>query len=137
MPGNRKLVLLALADQANDSGVCFPGQKSLAVKCGLSERRLRDQLAALEEGGYIERKPRRRRDGYRTSDLYNLLISPAVSSGESPDDSSDLTGRFRQISPDAASPPLTVRKENRQGNRGSPPQNLNLRQSHPAPVRRT
>jgi hypothetical protein len=104
MPSHRKLVLLALADQANDSGVCFPGQRTLAAKCGLSERRLRDQLVALEKGGYIERKQRRRDDGYRSSDLYSLLISPAVSSGVSPDDSSDLTGQFRQISPDETSP---------------------------------
>jgi helix-turn-helix protein len=77
--GNRKLVLLALADVADDGGACYPGQGSLAAKCGLSRRRLRDHLAALEAGGYIARQRRHRANGSRTSDLYRLDLADVSS----------------------------------------------------------
>lgn len=110
--GHRKLVLLAVADQANDGGVCWPSQTSLARKCGISERRLRDHLAELEEGGYISRAERRRDDGTRSSDLYALLL---------PDDFAGEAGShrtLRPISPDDSSkshrtqrPPINRHKE--------------------------
>ena len=96
--GHRKLVLLVVSDQANDGGVCWLSQTSLARKCGISERRLRDHLAELEEGGYISRAERRRDDGTRSSDLYALLL---------PDDFAGEAGShrtLRPISPDTASP---------------------------------
>jgi DNA-binding Lrp family transcriptional regulator len=99
--GNRKLVLIALADQANDSGCCWPGQEALAAKCGLEERALRDHIKALEADGYIKRERRHRDNGARTSDR-NWLLLPADSdttyrqiSGDLPADS-DTT--YRQIS---------------------------------------
>jgi hypothetical protein len=75
--GTAKLVLLALADQANDSGTCWPGQETLAEKCGLSLRALRDRLQALEDGQYIGRERRHGTNGARTSDLYTVNV-PAV-----------------------------------------------------------
>ena len=55
----RKMVLLALADNANDEGTdCWPSVGKLVEKCSMSERAVQGHLAALEEGGYIKRHER-------------------------------------------------------------------------------
>ena len=48
-----KLVLLALADNANDEGVCWPSISTLARKCDLTNRSVIDQLESLTESGQI------------------------------------------------------------------------------------
>lgn len=53
LPAQRKLVLLALADNANDEGRCWPSQPTIARKASLSVRALRDHLHALEADGWI------------------------------------------------------------------------------------
>lgn len=50
-----KLVLLALADNANDSGWCWPSITHLATKCSLSRRGVIDQVKALEVDGHLSR----------------------------------------------------------------------------------
>lgn len=67
-----KLALVCLADHADEEGACFPSQKALAAKVGVSERALRDALVWLEENGFISRSARHRKDGSRTSDAYQL-----------------------------------------------------------------
>lgn len=57
--GGPLLVLLALADYANDDGTgAYPKQSTLATKTRLSERHVRRVLAALEDKTYIERMGR-------------------------------------------------------------------------------
>ena len=52
-----KLLLLALADHANDSGIgIYPGNARLARKVGLKERQLQYLLAHLENHGLIRRE---------------------------------------------------------------------------------
>ncbi len=52
--GARKLVLLALADCANDEGNAWPSLTTMALKCGLeSERGVRVHLRALLESGEL------------------------------------------------------------------------------------
>lgn len=55
LPAGEKLVLLALADCANDEGKCWPGLANLARKTGKSRRSLIDTIHALEKAGHIER----------------------------------------------------------------------------------
>lgn len=55
MPAGEKLVLLALADCANDEGHCWPGIRNLCSKTGKSERSLQDALKGLEKNGHITR----------------------------------------------------------------------------------
>mgnify|MGYP001612246891 CR=1 FL=1 len=50
----RKLILLALADNADDGGVCWPSQQTIARRASISERALRDHLHALVAAGYIQ-----------------------------------------------------------------------------------
>lgn len=56
LPASDKLVLLALADCANDEGVCWPGLASLCVKTGKCRRSLQESLRALDAAGHITRK---------------------------------------------------------------------------------
>jgi DNA-binding transcriptional MocR family regulator len=94
--GSVKLVLLALADQANDAGSCWPAQSTLAAKCGVSERTLQTHLAALQAAGYLARERRHRSNGTRTSDLY-LLALDADLAGSGRDEaqiSRDLPAKF-------------------------------------------
>ena len=55
----RKLVLVALADNANDDGFCWPSQRLIALKASISERKCRDHLHALEQDGWVKIIPGR------------------------------------------------------------------------------
>ena len=59
LQASRKMVLLALADNANDEGTdCWPSIGKLVEKCSMSERSIQVHLAALEDSGYIKRHER-------------------------------------------------------------------------------
>jgi Helix-turn-helix domain len=51
--GGARLVLLALADYANDEGYCHPGVERLALKSALSERNVQFILRDLEARGEL------------------------------------------------------------------------------------
>jgi hypothetical protein len=67
-----KLVLMALADEADDDGYCFPSQRRLAAKCSITDRTVRRVLLELTTKGYVRLEMRRRADGSRTSNGYQL-----------------------------------------------------------------
>jgi DNA-binding transcriptional ArsR family regulator len=71
----QRLVLLALADTANDTGECWPGAQHLARKTNLSERQVRVHLDALEDMGLLTRKRRRRADGSLGTYTYWLAMT--------------------------------------------------------------
>lgn len=54
----RKIVLLAMADNANDEGVCFPAINTIADKCSLTGRAVMIALKELEAAGYLLRHQR-------------------------------------------------------------------------------
>ena len=64
-----KLVLLALADNANDDGVCWPSIGTLAEKCNLTGQGVRDQIHKFQALGLIEIQPRS-----LSSNIYLLKI---------------------------------------------------------------
>jgi DNA-binding transcriptional ArsR family regulator len=72
-----KTILCYLAERANGKRgfFCFPGQKTIAVEAGVSERTVRYALSYLEEMGFIEREQRRRKSGYRSSDTITVMVS--------------------------------------------------------------
>jgi hypothetical protein len=117
-PPARKLVLVALADEADDTGACWPSQGRIAEKCGFGirtadgrtrrgyvpgVRTVRAHLVALEAAGYLARSPRYR-DQRRTSDLYQLAL-PAKFAGHRVNNGSSH-GSARQ--PAAGSPRQTL-----------------------------
>lgn len=54
----QRFVLLALADSANDDGVCWPSIEAIGLKVGLKERGTQKHLDALEEAGWFVRRRR-------------------------------------------------------------------------------
>lgn len=73
-----KFVLVALANYADETGWCYPSQERIAADTGQGESTVRAHLKFLEEGDeatapYIERKERRRQNGTRDNDGYQLL----------------------------------------------------------------
>jgi len=80
LPPGEKLVLLALADQANDAGTqCWPAVETIARRSGQSVRTVRRALASLEERGHLTRQ---HREG--TSSQYHVHpchhVTPAIMS---------------------------------------------------------
>lgn len=71
--GSEALVLLALADQANDQGFCWPSQQKLAPKARQSVSTLRRSLRSLEKMGLLTTITRSSTSG-RRSNLYLLHI---------------------------------------------------------------
>jgi len=55
------LVLLALADYASDSGICWPSQPEIAKKARLSDRQVRNVINQLVANGEILMEPSRGR----------------------------------------------------------------------------
>jgi len=53
---NETMVLLALADHANDEGYCYPGLDRLQQRCRLSRQGLCNIIDRLEQKGWIKKK---------------------------------------------------------------------------------
>lgn len=64
-----KLLLIALADRADETGVCWPSRDDLALRTGLSQSAITRTARALESGQWVQRKQRR-----DTSTLYRLNV---------------------------------------------------------------
>ncbi len=56
LPDSQKIVLLALADSANDEGHCWPSMASLAKKCSKGERTVQGVIRELVEAGHLTRR---------------------------------------------------------------------------------
>lgn len=79
LKGNRKFVLLALADHSDDEGKCWPGLKGLAEKCGIDRGSIIAHIQELEKLGFISKEKRHDQKGYRKSNLYMLNFqSPEI-----------------------------------------------------------
>lgn len=65
-----RLLLLALANNANDYGICWPGSKSLGNSAGMSRSTVFRQIKTLERQGILLRRARKRKNGSLTSNVY-------------------------------------------------------------------
>ena len=72
-----KLLLVALADNADEDGVCWPGVKHLMIKTGLSERTVRRSLRLLEAERLMITESRMDQHGRPRSNSYVLAMRPA------------------------------------------------------------
>lgn len=61
LSSGRKMVLLALCDNANDQGECYPSIKAIAVKCSMGERTVQQHIKDMEEDGIVLRVMRKGR----------------------------------------------------------------------------
>ena len=79
----RKLVLIKLADNANDDGICFPSYQYIADVCEISKASARNHIDDLINMGFVTKKARKNKDG-SSSNLYILHLEngmPADSTG--------------------------------------------------------
>lgn len=77
--GNSKLVLLALADHADDRGICWPGTWGLAGKCHTDRRTVTRNIRQLERLQLIEVKPMA---GPQQTNLFTLQLDRVLTENE-------------------------------------------------------
>jgi hypothetical protein len=106
IPPNEKLVILALADNANDAGECWPSMATLKLKTSLSERTIQRCLRELEAKSLVQVEAR-----YGRSNVYVLSVKAPVT-----------------VTPPSERHPVTVSPHPRQADT-SPPSPC-----HPTPV---
>jgi hypothetical protein len=73
------LVLLALADSANDEGVCWPSVPTLARRGRVKDRQVQKVLVRLEADGWLTRRERAGR-----STIYTVMIPADAPSHRTP-----------------------------------------------------
>mgnify|MGYP002764934119 FL=1 len=72
----RKLVLLKLADNANDNGECWPSYQHIADQCEISKRSVINHIEALCEAGLLKKVTRKGEKG-NSSNIYILRLGGA------------------------------------------------------------
>jgi hypothetical protein len=80
LSSSEKLVLLALANFANEKMQCWPSQERIAADTELSDRTVWTALKGLETKGLLSRQSRKRADGTRSTDVFTLHFSLTVTS---------------------------------------------------------
>ena len=70
-----KLILMSLADAADDFGVCWPSVPTVATKCCVSTRTVRRVMKKLEDRRLMLSEPRYRKDGSCSSNRYRLQLN--------------------------------------------------------------
>lgn len=76
-----KLVLVALADHADDDGYCWPGLRGMAKKCSMDRRTVQRKVRELEALGLLWTEPGRGKHG---TSLYYLNLSVAIKGQSKP-----------------------------------------------------
>lgn len=72
----RKLVLIKLADHANDKGICWPSYEHIAGQCEMSKRTVIRHIDELEKQGLIKVVQRKRNgEAHNRSNLYFLCLN--------------------------------------------------------------
>lgn len=76
--GSDKLVMLCLADHADDKGMCWPSIDTIARKSGVSPTTVKNTLKKLEAGGWVAKKNQFKKADtgrlVRSSNLYQLPV---------------------------------------------------------------
>jgi hypothetical protein len=93
---SQRVLLLALADFANDAGLCYPSQRTLAAASLLSDRHVRRVTAELSAAGLVTVTP------HGKAHAYQLSLSP-VQRTPRPPDTVSAAAMTSAISPDTTS----------------------------------
>jgi DNA-binding transcriptional regulator YhcF (GntR family) len=96
---SQRLLMLAIADSANDDGFCWPGTQLLAVKASMSVRTVLRSLRALEQDSWIKinRKAHHRKENTYEIDLDKL--SDSVSHDNLSHDKSGMSQVTKRVIP--------------------------------------
>jgi hypothetical protein len=76
MHSTSKLVLIALANHADDNGYAWPGIDGIAERWGMHPRTVSRHIHLLGVDGYVTVSPRYRDNGSQTSNAYQLSMTP-------------------------------------------------------------
>ncbi|EMO8006534.1 helix-turn-helix domain-containing protein [Salmonella enterica] len=69
----RKLVLIKIADNANDEGECWPSYQHIADQCEVSRSTVKSHIRALEDMGLLKREFRRKGELNQSNVFYLTL----------------------------------------------------------------
>jgi len=97
MPPSQKAVLISLADQCNDQGVCWPAIRTLAVRTCLSDRTVQLALRGLEEAGLLQVDY-----GAHKSNRYTVMLAALRAAAEAPRPAESGFAWVKQMHPEAA-----------------------------------
>ena len=78
----RKLVLIKLADQANDKGECYPSYSTIAKAAECSKRSAMTHVEQLEKDGFLIIQRRKVKDNQNLSNVYILTLDKAQQPSE-------------------------------------------------------
>ncbi|WP_196766187.1 helix-turn-helix domain-containing protein, partial [Pseudomonas putida] len=80
----RKLVLIKLADNANDMGECWPSYQHIADQCEIGRSTVKVHIRELEKSGLLRREFRRKGE-LNQSNVFHLALeggaAPALGGG--------------------------------------------------------
>lgn len=108
MPTTHKFVFVALCDNADDLGECFPSVSLLMEKTSLSERSVRNSLTWLEQAGFLSRRGRKGRSNYFYIERpagWQKPVNQAIKSGATPAPDAPLPLHHVHPTPAAGAPP--------------------------------
>lgn len=95
--GTELLVLLCLADHANDNGICWPSVATIARRARCSKRQAFRHLKALEDEGWIDRSMKRPVKGKKWVNLYHVKIPVGTDKSPNPFDDIDDMGFYTDV----------------------------------------
>jgi len=95
-----ELVLMALADAADDEGVCWPSAATIGGKVGVSTRTVRRLMQTLIMSDLLSAEQRYRSDGSCSSNRYRLSLVGGDRLSPAPDASDTTPGHTGQGDPD-------------------------------------
>jgi len=103
-----KLILMALADAADDHGTCWPSVPTVAAKCSVSDRTVQRGMQTLIAGGLMIADQRYRKDGSCSSNRYRLLLERGDKLSPPPDTDDTTPCQGCQGPPDTGVTPRTT-----------------------------
>ncbi|CRL46019.1 hypothetical protein SGGMMB4_04236 [Sodalis glossinidius str. 'morsitans'] len=126
----RKLVLLKLADNANDKGECWPSYQHIADHCECSKSTVRDHIDALEKAGLLVKENRTGINNGKgnTFNVYHLKLDnpmPTPSTPPMPTGGTRISHSFEPVmEPKTPLPPTGGLSPEPAGKNQTPNQNL-------------
>ena len=75
LPPLDKIVLMAIADHADDDGYAWPGMKRIAEKCSMEKRTVQRHVERLQEQQLLKVESRQRNDGSSSSNGYTVVMN--------------------------------------------------------------
>ncbi|MCG9697446.1 helix-turn-helix domain-containing protein [Shewanella sp. Isolate11] len=107
----RKLVLIKLADNASDSGECWPSYQHIADQCEITRRSVMTHVKDLEKEGFLRREFRKGEKGNSTNIFHLNLVSintQLPSEGDSlPSEGDSLPSEGDSLTPSESPSPRT------------------------------